>query len=741
MTDYPSLLNETQLDAVTTNSQYVRIIAGAGSGKTRVLTYRIAYLIEKMGVDPISILAVTFTNKAANEMRERVIQIVPEAMSFLSVSTFHSFCARFLRKEAYLIGYPRSFAILDDEDRMKLIKEVAAAKGYKKSDPIVALANKFIDVCKNEGKYPQDIVITHENFFGHKTCLEIYQAYEEKKEAMYALDFDDLLLKTLDVLVNYDEVRNAWANRFKHILVDEFQDTNDVQFKLIRLLMNEDTCLYVVGDPDQTIYTWRGANQKIILDFPIVFENTIDIILNRNYRSTKNILDGANSLISYNKNRVKKDLFTLEEEGSQIEARSFSDSLEEAKWVVSKISYLLKKGEEYQQIAILYRNNAISREFEKELTRNQIPYKLFGGLRFYQRREVKDALAYFKLMLNPKDDISFERIINVPRRSIGLKSIEIIQEASRELKKSEYEICEDIARGADIGLKESVNSSIRDLVSRIDRCKKDLEDGSEGYSGILRGFLVGIDYFKYLAEEQEIDEDRVGNVNALFDDINQYIKENPQSTFDEYLQNISLLTSQDDMDGGKYISLMTIHVAKGLEFKNVFIVGMNEGIFPSIRSLTELGNKGLEEERRLAYVAMTRAKYNLFMTSNSSYSYQTDSHSSPSSFFREAKLTVIPNDNMFKKSQNTLNFYQSPRKTFSEEKTFSRSTVEDKPKSNGISDWKIGDRVNHVKFGEGVVREVVNEELIKVYFNTAGEKLMVSSHPSLSRICSKGGEA
>ena len=764
--DYESLLNPEQLRAVTTTSQHVRIIAGAGSGKTRVLTYRIAYLIAELHVDPYRILAVTFTNKAANEMKERVGKLVSsEAKMFLQVSTFHSFCARFLRQEAHLLGYPPSFTIFDDEDKNKLLKDIAEKKGYKKSDEIMKQALRYIDRKKMLGLYPEDIELNVLSFANEKECYEIYQEYEAAKERMLALDFDDLLLKTLLILRNFDAVREKWASRFQHILVDEFQDTNDVQRDLMMLLCSPQTNITVVGDPDQTIYTWRGANQGIILDFPDVFPDCEDIILNRNYRSTKNILDAANKLIAFNKDRVKKDLFTEADVGDKVIAKRFDDAAFEAKWVVEQIAKLATEDwpPEYQNIAILYRSSYMTRTIETELAANAIPYRIFGGLRFYQRREVKDVLAYFRLLLNPLDDVAFDRIVNVPKRSIGDVTLSRIHDEAEAAGASCYQYIQQIDQHPDTDISSKAINAILFMIQKMEATKAKLDENLETYSSVLKDFITDIGYYQYLAEEQDIDEDRAANVNSLFDDISAYISNNPESTFAEYLQNISILSSQDDMNGGNYVSMMTIHVAKGLEFDNVFIVSMNDGAFPSNKTITESGRKGMEEERRLAYVAMTRARKKLFLTCNSGFSYVIGSHQIPSPFLKEAGFDLPrpafsassfgggqrPYGGGSKSSWRTVGFTQPKRDFFGDGDAISpfddapkpEEPKPKKPESNGISDWKVGDRVKHEKFGEGTVVQVISSSIITVEFDTQGKKSLLSTHPLLSRLYSKGGQA
>lgn len=761
--DYASLLNASQLEAVTTRCPHVRIIAGAGSGKTRVLTYRVAYLIDQMKVSPSRILAVTFTNKAANEMKERVGKLVPEAAPYLQVSTFHSFCARFLRREAHWIGYPASFTILDEEDTQKLIKDIAVDMGYRKGDEIVKMAKNYIDKKKTAGLYPDDIHFSRPAFEQEKECLKIYAEYEQRKMRMLSLDFDDLILQVIFILKNFPEAHEAWCHHYRHILVDEFQDTNNVQYELMMLLSNPETNIYVVGDPDQTIYTWRGANQGIILDFPMQFPDYQDVVLDRNYRSTKNILDAANRLIANNKKRVPKNLYTESEGGSKITGKRFETSDDEARWVVTKICELGAEKDfrnpVFSNIAVLYRSSYMTRSLESELAANRVPYRIFGGLRFYQRKEVKDVFAYFRLLMNEADDVSFDRIINVPKRGIGDSTQATVKAEAQALGMPIYTYLKEIDRHPETNISPKALSKLRLLINKMEATKAKLADNIEAYSGVLRDFITDIGYFDYIVDEQAIDEDRAGNVNAVFDDVTKYLKDNPDSTFDQYLQNIALLSAQDDMNGGNYVSLMTIHVAKGLEFDNVFIICMNEGSFPSMRAQNETGRDGLEEERRLAYVAMTRAKKKLFMTSNSGYTYVTDSRATPSQFFDEAGVD-IPRDEYrssgFGPSYGSRSGGKSWRTVYDGSKKqgssyFSdgdhldpfepKSSMPAAPKDNGITDWKVGDLAHHEKFGDGIVVKIIDANIIVVKFDNVGEKTLLSKHKMLSRRRSAGGVA
>ena len=768
--DYESLLNDRQFAAIKTNSQFVRIIAGAGSGKTRVLTYRISYLISNFHVDPSRILAITFTNKAAQEMGDRASKLVHELLGEyppLHISTFHSFCSRFLRIEHEAFGYPSSFTIYDEDDQKRLVRNAAAEFGHKKGDEVVKKAFEYIRKKKAKGLYPYDITIKFETFKDEKECLKIYTRYEEMKTSFCALDFDDLLLKTIWILDTQPDIQEKWSHRFDHILVDEFQDTNDVQYALIKQLMNKNTSLYVVGDPDQTIYTWRNANMKIIMDFEKNFPNVETVILNENYRSTKTILNAANLLIAKNRNRVPKDLFSNLGDGKAIEVNNLPNAEEEASWVAGKIADIARNqigpdGEKvYENIAILYRSSYMTRAFESALKDRRIPYRIFGGVRFYERMEVKDLLAYFNLLVNPLDDVAFERVVNVPRRGIGDTSLDRIRQEAKEHNLSEYNYIKEIYKHQDeTSIPKKAVLALNSMIDIMEETKNELNENLEVYSSVLQKFVTKLEYFSYLKENEEPDEDRIGNVNALFDDIDHFIKKNPDASFADYLTNVSLLSAQDDINGGNYVSLMTIHVAKGLEFDHVFVICMNDGQFPSERSRMDEGRDGEEEERRLAYVAFTRAKKELYASCNNGYSYQTDSHAVPSQFFKEAGLVVPRNTGYFSdnpswgqsrfktrtgskghyKGESAWFFSDEPSKEpFENEKHVKKQ--EEPVATNGITDWHVGDKCHHEKFGDGVVSVVIDETMIKVEFEQVGTKTLLSNHRMLTRINSKGGVA
>lgn len=729
--DYRTLLNEQQYKAVSTDSQYVRVVAGAGSGKTRTLTYRISYLIGEKGFRPSSILAITFTNKAALEMKQRAISLVPQAKTTLSISTFHSFCARFLRQEIDLLGFSNDFQIIDDEDQLQMIKDIAVANGFKKKDPIVKYALNFISHQKCIGNYPEDVSLNSHCLEEDKTSLKFYSIYEDQKDLMGKLDFDDLLLKTIQVLSSSKSTRDKWRSKYSNILIDEFQDTNDIQFKLVKLLLGEHTNLYVVGDPDQTIYTWRGANQNIILQFESTFRNAETIILNENYRSTQNILNAANKLISFNKKRVPKDLFTSNIKGDKVEFVSSISREAEARNVAHKIEIYsrLDPNFSYKDVAILYRAAYLTLPIEKEFMQRRLPYVIYGGIKFFQRKEIKDILAYFNLIYNKKDDLSFKRIINVPKRDIGEKTISVLEAEKQQAGLSFFEYIERI-KEFDTELRTKNILALTNLINAIKDVKNKLNDNLEAYPSVLQKFIEDIGYYEYLKNDED-GEDRIDNVQTLFDDILTYVKNNPDSTFQSYLENAMLQTSQDEIKDGDFISLMTVHVAKGLEFKYVFVIGLNQGVFPSDRTTIESGEDGLEEERRLCYVAFTRAKQKLHVSCNRSYSYVLGCEGIQSQFVKESGISTQERPYV-NSNQSIFNNFSSTIKPASKQ-TSKQEAVTKSQQTNGITDWKVGDLVNHEKFGKGVVIEVVDQTIVKINFDKEGVKSILSSHRMLTR--------
>ena len=725
--NFKSELNEKQLEAVSSTAQYLRIVAGAGSGKTRVLTYRIAYLLSEMAVEPWSILAITFTNKVAQEMRSRIIKMINNDFKDLTIKTFHSFAAMFLRREISVLGFPSTFAILDEEDQTKLIKDIAAEMGYKRGDKIVGKAISYIGAMKLQEKYPEEITIVKPKFEDEKTCLEIYSRYEDEKNRLMALDFDDLLLKANFILENYPNIRYKWQSRFDYILVDEFQDTNNIEYKLIKFLMKPASSLYVVGDPDQTIYTWRGANQDIILHLQDDFPNMKTVILDRNYRSTQNILDSANKLIAFNKLRVKKNLYTTSNPGEKVIVHGSSFAKSEADYVAKEVKRLVQLGHySYSDIVILYRSNYITMEFEAAFTKYQIPYQIYGGLKFYQRREIKDVLAYFHLIVNENDDISFERIINVPRRGIGETTINLIKKEARDSGLSMYQYILNVEPEETEIPKKAINS-LKTMIRVIADTRETITKNEEVFSKTLEKMIWDFGYMDYLMKEDDGD-DRIDNVKALFSDVRHFLQTNPDSTFDEYLQNISLLSAQDEIIQGDYVTMMTVHTAKGLEYPIVFVVRFNQGVFPNNRALTEGGYLALEEERRLAYVAMTRAMQKLYLTFSSDYSYVIGGSLTPSQFIVESgNLIIRESDYSLGGSSPRTNtnssrerFYDGSHLDFEKDKPSSEGPIKQnfQEKTNGLTeaDWKVGDIVIHKTLGRGVVTQLEGDDIIEVNF-------------------------
>lgn len=730
MRDFLNELNERQYKAVTSTAQFLRIIAGAGSGKTRVLTYRIAYLLEMLNEKPWNILAITFTNKVAKEMKERAANLVEKNIKELQIRTFHSFCAYFLRHEiTRTLGYPSTFIIYDEDDTKERIKQACVAYGLDKKDKLVGEAANYIYSMKGLGKYPNDCKLNQGFFKDEKKCLDIYKIYESMKFDDKALDFDDLILQTIQILKNYDEIREKWQGYYRHILIDEFQDTNDLQYELIKLLMNDETSLYVVGDPDQTIYTWRGANQNIILDLDKNFPSLETVILDKNYRSTQNILDCSNKLISFNKLRVKKDLITDNESGKDIDVFCGFTRNEEADWVSKRIIELKAQNPEfsYNDVAILFRNSYISSAFENKFTMSRIPYVIYGGVRFYQRKEVKLAISYFRLAVDLDEDFSFYKVINEPKRKIGEATVLLIQKESKEHGLSAYSYLKNIEKYPETELRFSTISALQIMIKKIEDARERLIRGDEAVTAILKDLIDEIGLEEYLIE-LENGEDRIQNLRALFDQLTSFFRENSESDLREFLENIALATSQDEIKEIEKVKMMTIHTAKGLEFKYVFVVGVCERIFPSQRTLDENPFHGLEEERRLCYVALTRAKKRLFVTCNRDYSYVSGGPSEPSRFFKEAGLSFYKNasrndsmrDFKFMSERNHGSIF-GPKK---------ENTIVEK---NNNSSWRVHEYLRHKNYGIGQIIEIVGDILV-VDFKEHGVKKILSYYAGLEKV-------
>ena len=708
MNDYLLNLNDRQLQAVTTKNQYVRVIAGAGSGKTRVLTTRILYLIDQWGIPSENILAITFTNKAAKEMKDRIEKMVDDNGNSSFISTIHSFCLYFLRREIKVLDYPSNFSVIDADDQKLIIKE--AIKQYDIENTKGEI-NNILNYISNNKAAGIDCLAALDMANNDKYTMyaKAYQYYMDRCKQQYYLDFDDLLLFTNRILKTKSQIKEKWQKKYQFILVDEFQDIDNVQYELISHLTSETSYVYVVGDPDQTIYSWRGANINIILDFDKKFKNAETIILNQNYRSTQNILNGANSLISYNKNRVKKDLISQNSAGDKIIHFSAGSEESESMYIVDKINSFLAKGNNYQDIAILYRSNYLSRSIEKRLVDYHIPYIIYGGIRFYERKEIKDMLAYLK-MLSIKDDISVKRTINVPKRGIGDKSIDALFDYARENNLSLYQAI-DTYQGSGEKKMKAYKQLIDELTEQSnDKSLTDLFDMVFQQSG-YREMLTN-------SKDPE-DANRLENIKELMNDIEDFSKSNVDATLDDYLANVALYTDIQNSSDENVVRLMTVHAAKGLEFDIVFVCALSDGIFPSQRSIEESGNKGLEEERRLAYVAFTRARKVLILTDNRGFSYSEGASKRPSRFIEEI-------DSQYLKDYNKVvndNYYNS-----------SSSTVISHNKTATSSKYKNGDKVYHDVFGEGIVLKSEGGNVQIAFSFPYGVKTISASFPKLHKM-------
>ncbi len=725
MLDLKSLLNEKQCEAATCPDQYLRIIAGAGSGKTRVLTYRIAYLIDQ-GVSPYSILAITFTNKAASEIKARVFDLLGE--QGVTLCTIHSWCYRFLRREIKLIGYSSNFTILDEDDQLTLMKQIFEDMGLSKKDSRIKIVLNFISSEKTEGHQYEDIKDQDSFDPNFKICLEAFRRYTEKLKEQKSLDFDDLLLKTIEILEQFQEVKDRYSHRYTHILVDEFQDINEVQFRLIKLLLGKDTSLTVVGDPDQTIYTWRGAKNEIMLRLDKFLHRDIKtVILDRNYRSTNAILKVANALISNNKDRMKKDLYSLQPDGEKVEFVNSRTAKEEANYIATKISEMHREGLKYQNIAVLYRANYLTRELETQLAVYGIPYKVYGGLKFYQRREIKDILAYVNLLINPDSDLSLMRIINVPRRMIGEQTIDILKKEAEQNGQNLYIYLVEELKDSSV-IPDSKKKSLLKMVGIIEQTREKLKNSSrEEISNVFEQMMENLGYFDYLLQEDD-GEDREENVKELLGALDRFLKDNEELTYVDFFNNAMLQTSQDDLIEGDYVSLMTVHIAKGLEFDYVFVYSLGEGIFPNVRAVTE-SKTGLEEERRLAYVAFTRARKKLYLTSNQDYSYVLQAPLRPSRFIKESGIEYRTFQRPTFENSNFEKMY------FEEQKKKIRIEQKNHFDAKNNIVWKVGDRLEHNKWGSGEVVELLNG-LIIVRFDdeSVGKKTLIGNYFGLKKI-------
>ncbi len=690
-------LNDMQLEAVKTTDGPLLVLAGAGSGKTKVLTTRIAYLVEELGVSPENILAITFTNKAAKEMKERVVEMLGVLGYHIQMSTFHSFGLSILKENYEKLGYKSNFTILDSDDSLTVIKKIMKDNGYDIKEYNPKAIRSKISGAKNElvdSKEYDRIAAT--DF--EQVVASIYQKYENKLLVNNSVDFDDLLILPIVLFRTYPEVLKTYQEKYKYILIDEYQDTNQAQYILTKMISAKYQNICVVGDDSQSIYSWRGANYRNILNFEKDFKNAKTILLEQNYRSTKTILSAANDVIKNNKMKKEKNLWTDNESGLKIKYHKASNEKEESDYVVKEIYKLLNDKVSPSSIAVLYRTNAQSRNMEEVLLRENIPYKVVGSFYFYNRKEIKDLISYLKLIYNTYDDASLERIINVPKRGIGLKTIENIN------KKALLEGCalyDAIESGKELEFKKlieelrekSENCSLTELVDLVlDKTgmKKELEDENSMEADIR---LENLEEFKTITKNFE--------------------EKNGIISLEEFLAEISLVSDiEEHKNNNDVITLMTVHSAKGLEFDYVFIIGLEEGIFPHNNSLFD--SESLEEERRLCYVAITRAKKSLYLINARKRTiYGMDSYNAPSRFIEEINEELLDSDVI--KEEIKI-------------KTF------DKLQINDNIDYRVGEKIVHDTFGEGVIVSVDKSILTIAFPHPYGIKKLLKGHKTFRKI-------
>ena len=609
-------LNPAQREAVEKTEGPVLILAGAGSGKTRVLTTRIGHLIEDKGVQPANILAITFTNKAANEMRERVEETLESDASDMWISTFHSCCVRILRKDINRIGYNRSFVIYDSADQVTLVKDCLKELNLndKVFEPKMIIST--ISGAKDKLYDPKQFKAMHMNDNRMSKIADVYALYQDRLKRNSALDFDDLIFKTVELLKSDKEVLDYYRNRFKYIMVDEYQDTSKAQYELIKILAKEHQNICVVGDDDQSIYGWRGADIRNILEFEKDYDDVHVVKLEQNYRSTQIILDAANTVISNNIERKRKRLWSEKKDGELIKIQVAQDEIEESDFVADMIAKISREqNRSYKDFAVLYRANAQSRSVEDALNISQIPYNIYGGTKFYERKEIKDLIAYLRVIQNPQDDISIKRIINVPRRGIGLRTIEKIEDRASLKQESIYSVLIDIETNSEISTK--ARNSISEFVDNVIGTLRTMREVYP-VSKLIEKVIESIDYYGYIDElykgDKEEAEERKDNVKEFISVAMEFEQNSEEKDLETFLTGVALTSESSEEEEIDKVSLMTIHTSKGLEFPVVFIVGMEDGLFPIARAVRSMSDSEIEEERRLCYVGITRAKEILYLT-------------------------------------------------------------------------------------------------------------------------------
>lgn len=742
------LLNDMQQVAVRHTEGPLLILAGAGSGKTRVLTYRVAYLIKEKNIEPYNIMAITFTNKAADEMRNRVDSLVGHGADQVWVSTFHSACVRILRRYSDRIGYANDFAIYDTDDQKKIMKKVIKNLNLNpkifKEKGMIAKVSDF----KNKLMTVSDVRDMASTDFKMKDIARVYEEYQEALMRNNAMDFDDLIMNTVKLFKNNEDVLANYQNRLQYIHVDEYQDTNAAQFEFVRLLAEKHKNICVVGDDDQSIYKFRGADIQNILQFEKYFPGTKVVKLEQNYRSTKKILEAANSVIHNNVGRKDKTLWSDNADGAKIDLYQAEDGYAEAQMVADTIQEEVDFGRaSYEDFAILYRTNAQSRALEEKLLMKNIPYKIIGGTNFYQRREIKDVLAYLRLLINPSDDLAVERIINVPRRGIGNTTVENAMNYARMRGMNLYDALLEADQITE--LKPAAIKKINGFTEMIERLKNDMNIMSleDLYKQVLdeTGYVADLE-----AEETDEAEGRIENIDELLSKLVEYEGEAEEPTLGEFLEDVALIADIDNLEeDNDYVVLMTVHSAKGLEFPRVFLCGMEDGLFPGYMSIMSDDKEELEEERRLAYVAITRAQNELTISYAKRRMLRGETqYNIVSRFVEEIPPSIVNSKNVtdtvaagYKRNIVRDTFAKAhakmekkpavvkPKKdiAFGKEFTVTKADI----------DYKVGDRVEHIKFGEGTVKAIedgTKDYQVTVDFDEVGQKMMMASFAKLKKL-------
>ena len=720
-------MNANQLKAILKTDGAVMVIAGAGSGKTRVLTNRIAYLIAEKNVLESNILAITFTNKAAKEMKERIYALVGETSKYIWINTFHSMCVRILRQHIELLGYNKNFTILDTSEQKSIIKTIVKNLNLSEDSYQPANVLKIISNAKNSMTTVK--AMREQSRYGYmKNVAEIYAHYQRYLKKNSVLDFDDLMLKTIILFKKFPEVLAIYKNKFEYIHVDEYQDTNVIQYRLIKMLSEVHKNVCVVGDDDQSIYSWRGACSDNILNFEKDYKDVELIFLDQNYRSNSTILDAANAVIKNNTDRKEKALWSENKGGGKISVYAASNDKDETDDIAKKILELKKDGISYKDIAILYRANYLSRQMENSCLAFGIPYKLIGSLKFLQRQEVRDLLAYLNVIVNRDDEFSLRRIINVPKRGIGASSMEKIDNYATQYGISLFDALKNIE---EIGVSKKITTNVHFLTNLIEKYS---ETDKYSIDELIIGIYKDSGYESMLKESNDAyAESRIENISELVSSAKQFSSMN--DSLIDFISEMSLISDADDENEEDSVVLSTVHAAKGLEYKVVFIMGLEENLFPSIRdaeSSADEKNK-MEEERRLAYVAITRAKEKLFM----SYANRRMQFGSIKMNKRSRFLDEVPNKLMhFESSFGSSAFESSNTNVEDANKFISKLSpkikISDKPKNAISTNYGIGDTVIHKKFGEGKVIDITSDS-VKVEFSEVGMKTLLIEYANLTR--------